>query len=54
MRKEKYKIWIEIEKVNYEDNIYEDMSIPHSAGEFDTLEEAKAHGSKLIGCGWDE
>jgi len=37
----KYKVWIVIENINEEEDFYEDVGMPESLGEFDTLEEAK-------------
>ena len=37
----KYKVWIAIEEINEEEDFYEDVGMPESLGEFDTLEEAK-------------
>ena len=45
-----YKVWLEIEKVNDEDNIYEDASaFPVCAGVFNTVEEADAFIVSLSG-----
>jgi hypothetical protein len=37
----KYKVWVEIEAIDYENNAYQEASpFPVCAGEFDSLEEA--------------
>lgn len=43
----KYKVWVEIE----DQDIYEDVGEPMSAGEFDTLEEAQEFQESLTGTG---
>ncbi len=43
-----YKVWIQIEEIDEENDIYEDATVPHSAGEFPTLKEAETHFHALL------
>ena len=36
-----YRVWVEIEKIDEEDDCYENVSEPVPLGDFDTLEEAE-------------
>ena len=37
-----YRVWMQIEKIDEEDDCYENVSEPVPLGDFDTLEEAEA------------
>ncbi|MDR3715925.1 MAG: hypothetical protein P4L51_24195 [Puia sp.] len=43
----KYKIWIEIEEMDEDDDYYSDIGEPVSCGLFDTLEEAVAFQNEI-------
>jgi hypothetical protein len=37
----KFKVWVHIEEIDEEEDLYEDVDLPFSVGEFDTVEEAE-------------
>ena len=46
---EYFKVWVEIERIVEEEDIYEDAGdLPMSAGTFDTLEEAEEHRLEIV------
>jgi len=44
----KYKVWIVIEAIDEKEDFYEDVGMPESLGEFDTLREAEEFVATLI------
>jgi hypothetical protein len=36
-----FKVWIHIEEIDEDEDLYEDVDIPYAVGEFNTLEEAE-------------
>ena len=42
MGSDKFTVWVHIERINEDADIYEDVDEPHSIGEFDTQEEAES------------
>lgn len=46
-----YKVWVQIEEINEEEGHYEDVGLPDSLAEYDTLEAAQAFVRSLPG--WD-
>ena len=46
--KTKYKIWIEIEKINEGKGVYKDVDEPISIGEFDNLKKALLFRDRVL------
>ena len=42
-----YKVWVHVEEVDEDEDIYEDQGIPHVAGVFDTVEAAEKYAEYL-------
>ena len=46
---EHFKVWIEIERIDEDNDIYEDAGdLPFSLGTFDTVEEAQQYVNNLV------
>jgi hypothetical protein len=46
-----YKLWVYVEEIDEEKDLYEDIGEPHSCGTFETLEGAEAARLKLEALG---
>ena len=46
----KFKVWIHIERIDEENDSYEDEGLPESVGTFDTLEEAESLVGQIVDC----
>jgi len=44
----KYKIWVELERCDYENDEYENVVEPEELGAFDTQEEAQIELARII------
>lgn len=43
-----YKVWIHIEEIDEDEDLFEDYGLPDSAGEFQTLEGAQEMRDRLL------
>lgn len=44
----KYKVWIEIEQIDEDEDIYENIGEPQDIATFDSFEEAEAYVSEVF------